>query len=210
MTEKTPISSRKSPKQERSRYLVGTILAAATRVFGKVGGKATTNRIAQVAGVSIGSLYQYFPNKDALVATLIRERVEGQDRALEALLGSSRGRPPDAVIAEMIGMIAADSLKSRTFMRTLYSRGVALEFVPVVVEFRLKAIGRIAAFLKENYGGTLRVTEVDRSVFYLIHAVLGVISAVVVSSEETPQEAETLTRDLTDMALKYLFVSGPR
>lgn len=65
---------RRTPKQERSRSTVDTILEAAARVLAKLGwAKFTTNEVARVAGVSVGSLYQYFPSKLAL-AEAIRQR----------------------------------------------------------------------------------------------------------------------------------------
>jgi AcrR family transcriptional regulator len=77
-----PENPRKEPKQARSRQLVDAILEAAARVFEAHGYDATnTNRVAEVAGVSVGSMYQYFPNKDALV-TALHERHVGEVLAL--------------------------------------------------------------------------------------------------------------------------------
>lgn len=64
---------RKRPRQARSESTVATILEATARILEQQGlGALTTNRVAQCAGVSIGSLYQYFPTKDALLVELIR------------------------------------------------------------------------------------------------------------------------------------------
>src|SRR5262249_7474993 len=63
---------RKLPVQERSRVTVEALLEATARILVKEGfDAASTNRIAAVAGVSVGSLYQYFPSKESLVAALI-------------------------------------------------------------------------------------------------------------------------------------------
>jgi AcrR family transcriptional regulator len=63
---------RKNASQERSRLTVDALLEATARILVREGfDKASTNRIAEVAGVSVGSLYQYFPSKEALVAALI-------------------------------------------------------------------------------------------------------------------------------------------
>ena len=65
---------RKAPRQQRSRATVDVIVEAAARVLGRRGwARFTTNEIAAVAGVSVGSLYQYFPNKLA-IAEAIRQR----------------------------------------------------------------------------------------------------------------------------------------
>jgi AcrR family transcriptional regulator len=70
------LAPRKLPKQARSETTVEAILEAAAQIFERHGYAAgTTNRIAERAGVSIGSLYQYFPNKDAVLVALVRRHL---------------------------------------------------------------------------------------------------------------------------------------
>ena len=72
MARAIPTNPRKSASQERSRATVEALLDATARVLTREGyDRASTNRIAATAGVSVGSLYQYFPNKEALVAALV-------------------------------------------------------------------------------------------------------------------------------------------
>jgi AcrR family transcriptional regulator len=72
MARAIPTNPRKSASQERSRATVEALLDATARVLRRDGyDRASTNRIAATAGVSVGSLYQYFPNKEALVAALV-------------------------------------------------------------------------------------------------------------------------------------------
>lgn len=76
MNRKKEIKPRKKPLQSRSRFTVDQILEAAAHIFARYGyAGTTTNRIAQKAGVSIGSLYQYYPNKDAILAALLEEHI---------------------------------------------------------------------------------------------------------------------------------------
>jgi AcrR family transcriptional regulator len=109
MARKPPIKRRKRPSQERSRATVEAILQAATRVFVKDGyDRATTNRIAEVAGVSIGSLYQYFPNKESLIAALLERHVQDAFDLLPRELARAEGRPlRDAVRLTVDYAIAA-------------------------------------------------------------------------------------------------------
>jgi AcrR family transcriptional regulator len=87
MARAIPTIPRKSASQKRSRAMVETLLDATARVLVKEGyDRASTNRIAVVAGVSVGSLYQYFPNKEALVAALVaRHNREMLDLIREAM-----------------------------------------------------------------------------------------------------------------------------
>ncbi|MBX3206741.1 MAG: TetR family transcriptional regulator [Labilithrix sp.] len=76
MARRPATSPRKNASQERSRATVDALLAATARVLVRDGyDHASTNKIAEAAGVSIGSLYQYFPSKEALVAAVIERHI---------------------------------------------------------------------------------------------------------------------------------------
>jgi AcrR family transcriptional regulator len=82
-----PLRPRKIPRQKRSAGTREQILEAAARVFVEHGHSAgTTNRIAEAAGLSIGSLYQYFPNKDAILLQLAQRHIEQGRQAVAAAL----------------------------------------------------------------------------------------------------------------------------
>jgi AcrR family transcriptional regulator len=83
--DKPHLEARKAPKQARSLATVQAILTAGARVLAQESlAGFNTNRIAEVAGVSVGSLYQYFPNKAALAVALIEQERERLAVALEA------------------------------------------------------------------------------------------------------------------------------
>src|ERR1051326_7166272 len=87
MQRQTRTTPRKRPRQARSRETVDTILEATARVLVAKGyDNLSTNAVATAAGVSIGSLYQYFPNKEALVLALIERHMEQMNAAILAEL----------------------------------------------------------------------------------------------------------------------------
>lgn len=83
----SPFTPRKQPQQSRSKYTVDMILKATECLLVEHGWSgASTNRIAERAGVSIGSLYQYFPNKRSVVATLADRKLERVETQLHTAI----------------------------------------------------------------------------------------------------------------------------
>ena len=108
---------RKTPSQGRSRALVDAVIDATARVLVSEGEAAlTTNRVAEVAGVSVGSLYQYFPNKEALVAAVIERRLARDGAELGAALRLADGLP----LREAVRIMAARAVAIRSRERDFY------------------------------------------------------------------------------------------
>src|SRR5271155_2767647 len=103
------LEPRKLPRQERSGATVDAILEAAAQVFERRGYAAgTTNRIAERAGISIGSLYQYFPNKDAILVALVRRHLEEATAALQPHLERlDRGARFEDVLPDVVDAMVA-------------------------------------------------------------------------------------------------------
>ncbi|MBB3052166.1 AcrR family transcriptional regulator [Prauserella isguenensis] len=118
---------RKRPRQQRSRFTVDAVLEAAARVFQREGMAATTNRIAERAGFSIGTLYQYFPNKVALLSALAERHIEDAAAALRATfaeLDDSRPGWEDTVraLAATLAALHADRPRLHTVLYDLAPR----------------------------------------------------------------------------------------
>jgi AcrR family transcriptional regulator len=97
------IEPRKLPRQARSNHTVQAILEAAAKVLSQGSLQAlNTNRVAEVAGVSIGTLYQYFPNKSALVARLIANAQRELVKAIESAVEQSADQPFDVALRALL------------------------------------------------------------------------------------------------------------
>lgn len=102
---------RRQPKQWRARQTVEAVLDAVVRILKREGvGAVTTNRAAEVAGVSIGSVYQYFPDKQAIFLALHRRHIDQVDRVIQTTLVEHASAPLDDLMRAMVeGMIEAHS-----------------------------------------------------------------------------------------------------
>jgi len=117
----------KQPSQQRSRVTVQAILEAAIHIFDEFGYAAgTTSRIASRAGVSIGSLYQYFPNKDSILTALAEQHLaEGlalSVRLLETLRTTSLGL--ELVLHDIVGHMITLHENNPGLHRLLYEEGL--------------------------------------------------------------------------------------
>lgn len=94
---------RKTPRQGRSRATVEAILEAAARILEAEGlAGLTTNRTADRAGVSIGSLYQYYPSRDAILAELVRRMRLSMSEGLLAAIEEARPLPLEAAVPMLL------------------------------------------------------------------------------------------------------------
>ena len=92
MTDFTP---KKLPKQARSRASFDAIIEASAQLLrGGTYEVLTTNHIAERAGVSIGTLYEFFPNKEAIIAQLAERRMKALGHVMQSALGSAAGLGP--------------------------------------------------------------------------------------------------------------------
>src|ERR1700735_4266843 len=105
MVRKLQTSPRKLASQERSRSTVDALLEATTRVLIREGyDKASTNRIAEVAGVSVGSLYQYFPSKEALVAAVIERHPQEIMQTVRGEMADVMSQPLEQAVRKLVAI----------------------------------------------------------------------------------------------------------
>jgi AcrR family transcriptional regulator len=149
-TRKTPvISARKRPRQERSERLVAYILEAAVRVLAREGAQRfTTARVAEEAGVSVGSLYQYFPNKEAILFRLQSDEWDQTAALLESILV----RSDEPALDRLRSMVRAffQSEREEASLRTALKDAAPLyRGAPEVRKHREIGMRRLLTFMHE-------------------------------------------------------------
>jgi AcrR family transcriptional regulator len=199
---------RKTPSQHRSRETVAAVLEAAARIFATHGyGGGTTNRIAEAAGVSIGSLYEYFPNKDALLVALMEAHIaEGQamvERAAAKVLASPM-RLYDVIrhlVQTMIDLHARD----RALHRVLFEEAP----LPPRVRRHLADVERRVAARVADYLRTqpeVTVPDAALAATVVVQVVEGLTHKLVVHGEREELEAEV--DEMVALVTSYL--TAPR
>lgn len=119
---------RKSPVQARSTASVDAILKATVQVLLSVGKeKLTTTRVAARAGVSVGTLYQYFPNKSALLRAALKLHVEEIFAEVDKVCAAMRGQPVEQMAEALAVAFLSLKMRDPKKSRALYSISSAVE-----------------------------------------------------------------------------------
>ncbi len=150
------------------------ILDAVSRVLKKDGvGAVTTNRIAGVAGVSVGSVYQYFPDKRAIFIALHQRHVEAITRLVERALVESAAEPLDAVVRSLIDAMAAAHAKDAELYELLWDEVPHRARGARELEARLQGAFRLALASRLGHRADL-----DRVAFVVTHMVRALVHAI--------------------------------
>jgi AcrR family transcriptional regulator len=114
------IEPRKQPVQGRSTATVEALYQASIQVLLELGyRKLTTTRVAERAGVSVGSLYQYFPNREALIAAVIARHLESVLAVVERQARALRGRRLSEIVCGLVDAVVAAKAASLDISRAL-------------------------------------------------------------------------------------------
>jgi AcrR family transcriptional regulator len=206
MARRPLTKARKAASQDRSRATVDALVEATARILVKDGfDKASTNRIAEVAGVSIGSLYQYFPGKEALVAAVIERHQQEIMQTVRSDLAGVLDEPVEKAIRKLV----ATAVKAHRVDPKLHR--VLAEQIP-----RVGKLEKLERFSGENY--TLFKAYLERHRDELLVDDLELASFVCVTSIEalthnavlhyskmlSDQAIEALTDETARLVIRYL------
>ena len=195
------LTPRKRPLQRRAVATVAAILEAAARILEEGGFEGfNTNAIAERAGVGVGSLYQYFPGKDAITAALIRLEAS----KLLAALDEAVTRSESASLAYGIGALA-DVAVAHQLARPKLARLLDVEEarLPLAAETRATMLAirdRVETFLKDH-AGELRLAAPAIAAADLLFIAKGLVDGTAQVSEP---DKEDLRRRVVSALVGYL------
>lgn len=196
------ISSRKQPQQARSSELVAAILQAAVQVLAEQGAtRFTTARVAEKAGVSVGSVYQYFPNKAAILFQLQADEWRQTTEMLRNVLEEA-GKPPLARLRALVHAFLRSECDEAPMRVALNDAAPLYRDAPEARQAHAAADRSIEAFMAEVLPGVSASTRKLAG-----NLIATTFSAVGKSFSETPRsqkEIKAYADAVADMFCAYL------
>ncbi len=200
--QRAQLSSRKSPQQARSNDLVAAILEAAIHVLAKEGAQRfTTTRVADRAGVSVGSIYQYFPNKASILFRLQADEWRQTTRMLHDTLQDTR-RPPLERLRRLVHQFVKSECDEAAMRIALADAAPLYRDAPEAREVREAGDGVLDAFTREVLPDATRATR--KLAGELIKATLGAVAKEFSETPRTPRQIARQADAMADMFCAYL------
>jgi AcrR family transcriptional regulator len=186
---------KKQPKQKRSQDLVDAILEASTRVLSLNPLKElTTNKVADLAGVSIGSLYEYFPNKDSIVVAIMDKRMQKiLDEFNDALAAQDT---LNGMIETVMDLVENEYLVKKKLLREVFTLAPEHGRMEAMYVARIKAQKSLERFLVDKIGKD--PVWAEKKSFLAVNAVLGVVE-MYIFVDETKVTHEDFKSEMTSL-----------
>mgnify|MGYP000218075687 CR=1 FL=1 len=195
----------KEPAQERSRQTVQALIEATELILVEDGwDKINTNHVAERAGVSIGTLYQYFANKEALVGLLLEQYIEEQFTELATRLADTISF--DMTLEEAVPHIIHAMLEAKMvrpeLSRALFTQAPHFGQVELLDAWNSQAEPMVSAALAAR-SKEVRDLDTDMAAYILNNAMHGIIHATVLSRPEL-LDSKQLADEICELVLRYL------
>lgn len=196
------LNPRKRPQQRRSRVTIDAIFEATIQVLLTNGlDRITTIQIAGRAGVSVGSLYQYFPNKNALLAAIVRRHVAEVADATIAACNSAQHKPMGDMCAVMMHAFVDAKTRRPEVSRALYLPSAQVNADAIVKEESIRCAQAVHDMLITASDATFEQPQIVSRI--LIGAIVGPTRAVIEAGGDR-ETFERLKLHLTALCVGYL------
>jgi AcrR family transcriptional regulator len=197
-----PLEPRKTPVQARSAASVEAILEATIQVLLSAGKeKLTTTRVALRAGVSVGTLYQYFPNKSALLKAVLKRHMDEVARAVERVCRERKGHSVSEMATALIHAFLEAKMRNVKASVALYSVSSDVDGAAVVKQTGIRINRAIVAMLAT---ASKPLTKDPQLVATMLQAIMAGVGRKLLESDSPEKEFHTLRDELIVFASAYL------
>ncbi|MFB6463054.1 TetR/AcrR family transcriptional regulator [Bradyrhizobium tunisiense] len=206
MARKPPTNPRKNASQARSRATVDALVEATARILVREGfEKASTNRIAEIAGVSVGSLYQYFPSKEALVAAVIERHNDETMKVVRTAFVEVADMPIDKAVRRLV-TVAIEAHHIDPYLHRILAEQIPRIGQLKDVEASNREVHALVRAYLESHRKEMRKIDVDVATFICVSAIEAVAHNTVLNGAEMLSEkmVKVLVDETTRMVVGYL------
>ena len=206
MARRPLTNPRKQASQERSRATVDALIEATARILVKEGfDKASTNRIAQKAGVSIGSLYQYFPSKESLVAAVIDRHQQELMTVVHTALAEVAALPFEQAIRRLVAAAVDAHRVDPRLHRVLAEQIPRTGRLEKVEAFNRESYTLFRKYL-EGHRDKLRTVDLELAAFVCVTSIEALTHTAVLHRSEilSDEVAGKLVDEATRLVIRYL------
>ena len=206
MAQKPLTKPRKQASQDRSRATVDALIEATARILVRDGfDKASTNRIAGEAGVSVGSLYQYFPGKEALVAAVIERHNGDLLKVVRGAVAKVAEQPLEVGVRKLIAAAVAGHRVNPRLHRVLAEQIPRVGALDSVENFNSETYALFRRYL-EQQKDELRRVDLDVAAFVCVTSIEALTHTAVLHRPEFASEEAIgmLVDEATRLVLRYL------
>ncbi|MBS1969969.1 MAG: TetR/AcrR family transcriptional regulator [Bdellovibrionales bacterium] len=201
------VEPRKEPKQERSRQTYQVILQGASKIIRKFGvQKFSTNKVAEESGVSIGSLYQYFPSKEAVIAALIDQTFEYEYGRLKVRLSEiSPKLGAREVITQLFSHYYKVNSEDLSFRKVMIGAVSIVDKNNEALKFHRTMAELILDFMKEHYGVNKTGKDYETTLF-IVQYMLRATALSSVDENIDQIDIDQLVEELTETLMNFIKV----
>ena len=196
------LQPRKSPVQERSMASVDAILEATIQVLLDVGTEGwTTNRVAMKAGVSIGTLYQYFPNKSSLLQAVLKQHLDEVTKVVEQVCRESMGNNLLQMTTALVRAFLSAKMKDPKASAALYAVSSDVEGARLAKQMGLQSIHAIAKMLATACECLRKDPQL---VALMLYSAMSGVSRKLLESDDPERQLGPLREELIELACAYV------
>jgi AcrR family transcriptional regulator len=202
------LEPRKSPVQARSAASVDAILEATIQVLLQVGKqRLTTTKVALRAGVSVGTLYQYFPNKSALLRAALERHLDQVTEAIELVCDQQKGQSLEQMATAFMTAFLAAKMRDVKASVALYAVSSDVDGAKVAREMGVRANRAVVAMLMT---AKEQLTADPQLVAAMLQGVMGGVSRRLLESAAPEKEFDTLQPEMIFLTRAYLKACSTR
>lgn len=197
---------KKTPRQSRSAATFAAIVEAGARILREGGYEAlTTNRVAELAGVSVGSLYQYFPNKEAILVEMVRRHLVDLGSGISAIAARADQLTLEELVSALIEDNARAHLVDPGLHKVLFEEAPRLGPMDWRDAFASQAIATVVRLL-ERHRASLVATDLPLAAQIVAESVEAIMHGAATRGD--PRLASgAIARETTRLVLSYLTAS---